>query len=230
MKKRIMALTLALALVLLAGCSGRNDAETTAPSTQATETSAAEQETEQPTEQPTEESTEAATETETEESAAGESGQASNGTYRDDVSVTELRDAVKEAYGENYIPSMEYDADTLEALFGVSSDMYDEVIAEGPMISVHVDTLIIVKAKNDRVEDVRTALENYRNTQIETGMNYPMNVPKLQASEVAVFGNYVCYIMLGAIDESITDEGEMLTAFQEQNQIAVDVIEGMLAE
>ena len=230
MKKRIMALTLALALVLLAGCSGRNDAETTAPSTQATETSAAEQETEQPTEQPTEESTEAATATETAESAAGESGQASNGTYRDDVSVTELRDAVKEAYGENYIPSMEYDADTLEALFGVSSDMSDEVIAEGPMISVHVDTLIIVKAKSDRVEDVHTALENYRNTQIETGMNYPMNVPKLQASEVAVFGNYVCYIMLGTIDESITDEGEMLTAFQEQNQIAVDVIEGMLAE
>ena len=108
--------------------------------------------------------------------------------------------------------------------------MYDEIVAEGPMISVHVDTLIIVKAKSDRVEDVRTALENYRETQIETGMNYPMNIPKLQASEVVVYGNYVCYIMLGVIDDSLTDEGEMLAAFQEQNKIAEDAIQGLLAK
>ncbi len=224
MKRKVLALTLVLTLVLFTGCSGQGET-TAAPSTGAAETTAAQQETEtagQETQAPTQEATEAETE--------GESGQTADGTYRDDVSVTEIRDAVKEAYGENYIPSMEYDAETLEALYGISSDMYDEVIGEGPMISAHVDTLIIVKAKSDRVEDVRAALENYRDTQIESGVNYPMNIPKLQASEVAVYGNYVCYIMLGVIDDNLTDEGERLTAFQEQNQIAKDVIEGMLAQ
>ena len=42
-------------------------------------------------------------------------------------------------------------------------------------------------------------------------MNYPMNVPKIEASEVLVYGDYVCYLMLGVIDDSIEDEGEART-------------------
>ncbi len=229
MKKRILAMLLAFTLVILAGCGGQGETETTL--SPADDEQATVQETVTETEQETAgQETLAQTEGAGEEETEGESGQTAAGEYRDDIAVTALRDAVKEAYGENYIPSMEYDAETVEALFGVSSDMYDEIVAEGPMISVHVDTLIIVKAKSDRVEDVRTALENYRETQIETGMNYPMNIPKLQASEVVVYGNYVCYIMLGVIDDSLTDEGEMLAAFQEQNKIAEDAIQGLLAK
>ena len=34
-------------------------------------------------------------------------------------------------------------------MFGISEDLYEESIAEGPMISVHVDTFLAFKAKED---------------------------------------------------------------------------------
>lgn len=167
----------------------------------------------------------------TEADTAGPVSTEATSPYRDDVAVSDIRDAVAEAYGENYLPSMALDAESLASLYGVTEDMYDEFVAEMPMISVHVDTLIVVKAKPDRVEDVKAALENYRTYQIEEGMNYPMNVPKIEASEVVEYGNYVCYIMLGMIDDSLRDdEAAMLAAFQEQNQIAKNCIEQMLAQ
>ena len=144
--------------------------------------------------------------------------------------LTAARDAVAEAYGENYLPEMPLDAEMLEAIYGVAPDMYDEALGEVPMISAQVDTLILIKAKEGRAADVQAALEAYRTYQLEEGMNYPMNVPKIEASEVLVYGDYVCYLMLGTIDMDIEDEAEMLTAYQEQNQIGKEVLEQQFAE
>ena len=156
-------------------------------------------------------------------------GGSTESAYRDDVALTDIRDAVAQAYGANYLPSMTLDAEALANMYGVTEDMYEEALGEVPMISVQVDTLILVKAKSDRVEDVKAAFENYRTYQLEEGMNYPMNVPKIEASEVAVYGDYVCYIMLGVIEDDLKDdEAAMLTAFQEQNQIAKTAIETAL--
>ena len=59
-------------------------------------------------------------------------------------------------------------------------------------------------------------------------MQYPMNLPKIQASEVKVYGDYVFFIMLGAADEEGLDEEAALKFYQEQNQVAVKAIEGVL--
>ena len=45
-------------------------------------------------------------------------------TTQAQVALTEIHSAVKEAYGENYLPQMAYDAELFEALFGISSDLY----------------------------------------------------------------------------------------------------------
>ena len=134
------------------------------------------------------------------------------------------------AYGENYLPEMPLDAETLETLYGITPDMYEEALGEVPMISAQVDTLIIVQAKEGRSDDVKAALENYRTTQLEEGMNYPMNVPKIEASEVVVYGDYVCYVMLGVIDNAIENEDEMLAAHKEQNEIAKGVLQEKLGQ
>ena len=60
--------------------------------------------------------------------------------------LQEIHEAVKNAYGDNYIPSMPYDEVMLEDLFGIKQDMAKEIIAEGPMMSAQVDTFVGLEA------------------------------------------------------------------------------------
>lgn len=212
------ALFIACLLLTLTACGKKDAKETEAPTTPA-----ATQETQGATQAPSEAETVPAPTTEAGSAETAGSGMGSE-------KLTAARDAVAEAYGENYLPEMPLDAEMLEAIYGVAPDMYDEALGEVPMISAQVDTLILIKAKEGRAADVQAALEAYRTYQLEEGMNYPMNVPKIEASEVLVYGDYVCYLMLGTIDMDIEDEAEMLTAYQEQNQIGKEVLEQQFAE
>lgn len=155
---------------------------------------------------------------------------ADTGAITNDVSIEELHNAVKSAYGEDYIPSMPYDDASLMDVFGVEKAWYEEYIAEGPMISAHVDTFVAVKAKNGSIEDVKKALNEYRDKLLADTMQYPSNLAKIQASRVVSYGNYTFFIMLGIIPMETEEEGEeaMLTAYEEQNGKAVTAIEGLL--
>lgn len=210
MKKIIATSMLTLLMLTLAACGNKNGETTTEATTPAS------------TEESTEETTTAPAETVTEAVNEGEAGENNE--------LTEIRDAVAAAYGENYIPNMPLDEEILEAMYGITPDMYEAVLAETSAISVHVDTFIAVKADSDRVEDVKTAFENYRTFQLEEGMHYPMNLPKIEASEVLVYGDYVFYVMLGMADQDIEGEAELLAAFQEQNQIAKSVLDAYFAQ
>ena len=50
------------------------------------------------------------------------------------ASVAAIADAVKAAYGESYIPSMSYSKEEISEKFGLTEDMYDDIIAEGPNV------------------------------------------------------------------------------------------------
>ena len=52
-----------------------------------------------------------------------------------------------------------------------------------------------------------------------------MNLLKIQASKVETVGDYVFFVMLGTIDEmAYTEDSDMIKAYEEQNQIALDII------
>lgn len=141
-----------------------------------------------------------------------------------------IHTAVKEAYGENYIPSQAFDEITLKEVYGLSSDMYDAIIAEGPMISMHVDTFIAVHPTEGNFDNVVAALEGYRDVLVEDTMQYPMNQIKIQASKVETIGDYVFFIMLGYGDDTLENEDEILASFEEQNDIAIDAIKNVIGE
>ena len=145
-----------------------------------------------------------------------------------DEKLTQIHDAVKEVYGDAYIPSMPYDAAALEEVFGVKPDLCDAFIAEGPMISVHVETFIGIKAKEGKAAEIAKALTGYRDSQIQSAVQYPMNMVKLEASQVIEKGDYVFFVMLGSADESAEEVSEeaALESAKADNQKAVDVIDG----
>lgn len=229
MKKRILIFTAAALAAGLTACAPK--AEETKPPVSIEETQGT-QETEEPQTQDSEESqTQNSGAEETADSGpepsdadmeAGETVQIS------DELLAKIYTAVKREYGENYIPSMMFDEAMLNGTFGIRMDQVDSYVAEGPMISAHVETFIGIKAKEGKAADVEKALGNYRKKQIEESLQYPMNMPKLEASQVITHGDYVFFIMLGSPDMEAEEQGEeaALESAKKNNQIAVDTIAG----
>jgi len=52
-----------------------------------------------------------------------------------------------------------------------------------------------------------------------------MNMPKLEASQVVRHGDDVYFVMLGAYNNDETDEAALLTFYQDQTKIGVDMID-----
>lgn len=152
--------------------------------------------------------------------------------YREDVSAQDLQEAVAEELGEEYWPNAEIPAETLKEVYGISEELYEEASARMPLISAHVDTLIILRAKEGKEEMIREALEAYRAYQAESAVQYPMNLGKIQAAEVKRFGRYVCFVQLGGdITEPSEESDEAVIAHcREENARALAVIEDMLAK
>lgn len=146
-----------------------------------------------------------------------------------DVATADIEKAVAEAYGEQYVAQMELTADDLKNLCGIDSELCEDFTAKAAAISTHVDRFFAFKAKSGKAEELKKQVEAYQETLKADTLQYPMNIPKIQASEVKVYGDYVFFIMLGFIDDTqAEDEEAMLKAFEEENQKAVKAVEGVL--
>lgn len=143
--------------------------------------------------------------------------------YRSDVSCADLEAAVAGEFGDDYLAT-DF-VDEVEHL-GLTADMYTDFVYRMPMISVHVDTLIIVKAAEGRLEDVKAALNGYRDTLIADQMQYPSNLVKIHNSIIRVYGDYVAFIQLGS------DFGEKagMQAVEKNPEISDDELSRLEAE
>lgn len=152
-----------------------------------------------------------------------------------DSVLEELKTKIMEAYGEDYTASdinlaLFGDAyTTIEDLYqdryGLSADIYDEIIAQMSMISAQSDEFVAVHAKEGQVAEVVKALTSYQETLKNDTMQYPSTQLKIQASQVVEKGDYVFFVMLGTPSmEAETDE-QILASAKEQNQKAIDIID-----
>lgn len=147
-----------------------------------------------------------------------------------EVSITTIVNAVKKAYGASYVPDMDYDATDLEEKFGIKKGWYEEAAAQGPMISMNVDTFIIVKAKTGKAANVKKALTAYRQSLIDDTMQYPINKAKIPGSRVDQIGDYVFFTLLGTISQEIEEQGDeaILAESKKQCKIAYDTVAKLL--
>lgn len=144
--------------------------------------------------------------------------------------LKEAYEAVKNLFGEDYIPNMTYDEAYINDQFGISKDMVKQIVAEGPMISVNVDTFIGVEAAEGKAEDVEKALNDYAKMLNEESMQYPMNVEKVKAAQVKRFDDYVFFVLLGAGGTDIMDmeEADRLAYYEGENKKAMDAIAAVM--
>nr|WP_300005927.1 DUF4358 domain-containing protein [Tissierella sp.] len=156
-----------------------------------------------------------------------DNGDGGKGEEVKDVDIKAVHSAVKEEYGEDYIPSMELTLDDLVARTKVNKDNVEEFIAEVPMMSTHVDEFIAVKAVEGKGEEVAKALEAYRDYLNENSLQYPMNIAKVKAAKVIRHGDYAFFTMLGKFDQAEDQSEEDALKFAEaENKRAEDAING----
>ena len=148
------------------------------------------------------------------------------------VEMAVIKDAIVEELGDDYWPNMPLDSEMLEGFIGVTSDMYEDFLAEIPMISTNVDTLIVVRAKEDQADAVEKIMNDYRDANVSNTMQYPQNLGKIQASKVARFGDYVIFVQLGADVMDFLDQGEeaVIVHCQEANDKVIEIIRMTIQE
>lgn len=234
MKKRVVLMCVGLVALSLAACGGDGSQESGGESTGQTQESGAQGDEAQigSDSGAEEDSTQGSPDQDGAQDSGTAGGDDSGINYEEGWSqeMEGLKSAVVGQLGDDYWPNMPLLPDMLEMSFGITSDMYDDYMAEMPMISANVDTLLIVRAKDDKVETVREALEAYRDVQINDAMQYPMNVGKVQASRIETIGNYVIFAQLGADTQEASEEGDeaVIAKCQEVNDSVIETIRGLL--
>lgn len=141
--------------------------------------------------------------------------------------LPELKDKVQNLLGDAYWPQVSLSAEELESLTGIESDMYVDFLAERQVLDAHIDTLIVIHAKEDYVGEIEQGIEAYRSGIIEANRNHPQNLGKAQASRMETIDDYVCFVQLGADTTPYADRGlDAVTKHcLEENERALYVLE-----
>ena len=224
MKKITMMLCLGVLAFTLAACgdgaNGNNGTESTTE--EGTENNNS-------SDNGSEEDSVASTDESSTESVPGDAGTDSAQGWSEEMEG--LRAVVVEAVGtDEYWPNMPIDQEMLETFYGLTSDMYEDYMAESPMISANVDTLMIVRAKEDKADEVESALTAYREALVNDSLQYPQNLGKIQASQVEKIGNYVIFVQLGGSAIESDKEEDALKLCQEANEKAIEAIRNIVEQ
>jgi hypothetical protein len=148
-----------------------------------------------------------------------------------DVSTADIAAGVKELLGESYLPSMPIDNEYLAEIYGVKAEWIDNFHAEMPMIGFHPDAFIAIKAAEGQADNVEAALNDFLAYNKEGALQYPANLPKVNAARVYRLGDYVFYILLAAVPDEYMDNEEGAFDFAvESNESVVKKINEILAK
>ncbi|MCQ4725165.1 DUF4358 domain-containing protein [Anaerotignum faecicola] len=135
--------------------------------------------------------------------------------------------AIKEVYGDSYAPDFEYNEAKAESELDIDMDNVKDFFIE--QSKEKEDTVIIIEAETGKIEDVIEDLENYKEKLVlDNSDNLRINAATIYDKD-----NYAFFVILGedtAGNMDGTDKNSRLKYYKEQNQKAVDAIDGFFGE
>ncbi len=150
-----------------------------------------------------------------------------------EYTAQEIYDAIKGAYAEGEFfdggegSVMEIDDVALQEWMGVDPALVVEYKGATPMINTNIDRVLVVKAVEGKGEEVETALNATLDAVKADTMQYPMNLPKIQAAQVVRNGDYVAFLMCGAPDMNSTTDEEYTAFAEAETQKAIDAFNAL---
>jgi len=141
--------------------------------------------------------------------------------------MDELRDGVVNMLDGNYWPDALLSEEELAERTGISSNMYENYLAEYQHTEAGIDMMILIEAKEDEIETVERYLNEYREVLLNIYENQPQNRAKVYASRIEIIDNYACYVQLGADISQLEPAGEdaMVAYCQQENERALHALE-----
>lgn len=152
-------------------------------------------------------------------------GTANNNGVTSGTAATGLgsfREALRGVYGEKYYPDTELSETEIREELGLDESLYEEVYAERSAQNAHPDMFVAVKVKNGKTEEVKQKLTAYKQRLLEDN-NFAAYTEKINAAEVYAEGDYVFFVLLGDIEDSVSSEG-FAEAFGKEIQRGIDAI------
>lgn len=139
--------------------------------------------------------------------------------------ATDMVTKIKENYTQTYRCNMPIETDTMTNVFGITEDMYEYYYGELPMISNHADMILVVKPTEEKYDEVKTKLEEYKNYQINEAFQYPTNAIRVQATEIYEQDGMIYYIAIfGDADETKETEENLLKLSKESVASVIEII------
>jgi len=139
-----------------------------------------------------------------------------------DEFLYDMVNAVRDHFGDRYNPNSPISEQQLSEMYGFDLDWMHDFYAEGPAFTMGVDMLIGISAKDGHIDDVEAALLAYQDYLINDSFQYPMNMAKVQASQVHIVGDYGFLVLLS---DHIEDEDiDAIEHYKAINQEAIDII------
>lgn len=133
-----------------------------------------------------------------------------------------FREALRGVYGEKYYPDTELSETEIREELGLDDSLYEEVYAERSAQNAHPDMFVAVKVKDGKTEEVKQKLTAYKQRLLEDN-SFEANTEKINAAEVYAEGDYVFFVLLGDIENSVSSEG-FAEAFGKEIQRGIDAI------
>lgn len=143
------------------------------------------------------------------------------------VDLSGVAEDIASAYGENWLADTTMTEEMFKQEFPLDASLVQSFVAKMPMIGFHPDRVVLIKATKGNGAKVEEKLNEIKEEKIQNEMQYPSNIAKVQATQVVRQGDYVAFLLVGAIDEvNLDDEKAALNYAKEQVQIAVDTFNG----
>lgn len=159
-----------------------------------------------------ESSSESYSEPSSESSSASSAPSASSSVSASDI-YSAIDAAFRSKYGDGPIVNSPYSVDdtSLTELFHLNSDQVESYCGMMAGMMTNCDELLVVQAKDGKVNEVKAALEQRLSEQKDSFAHYPVmfNDVRLDDAKVVVKGNYVALLIVGVITDEINEAGEV---------------------
>ena len=141
--------------------------------------------------------------------------------------LDEFAAALKEEYGEDYLPDVTMNTTEIEELTGITSDMYEEIYGERSTMKENPDIFIAVRAKEDKKDEVKKLLEEYKDKMLNDN-NFEAVKDRLGETQIMEQDNYVFMFLLGKSEfgEDVENLGDKI---KEEINRGVNVLKNMIS-
>lgn len=138
--------------------------------------------------------------------------------------LLDFYEAVKQAYGEDYVPGEMLDEDDFEETFGIDAKDTAAYFAEVSVLDGRADTFVGIEAKEGEAKNIEDELSSYRKRLVKSVNLYPEDTARINASEVYRIGNYVFFILLGNTEMEEADGQDQYGFAEAQVQRGIEAI------